>query len=733
MTAQRYDEDHSALIQRRREVQHLPAPIIHDAPEQLLSFGHYFWLLRRHWWKVAAAVVVCTGMAAYVSFRLTPIYESTARVAIDLKMPSTVIGVPADDGTSGVDADQLFNTELQIVQSDAVLRPVANEFHLTNTKGPRAMPAGVKIADAQVVFSDLSVTHPANSYLINISYRSPDPIKAAAIANAIAHSYIKRGMEMRAHSSMEQSAFMESQIGELKRNMDDSAASLAGYEKQMGVIDADEKTSILAARLLQLNTQYTDAQNDRIRKQTDYQAFQSGSLAAVEVSPQATALAKMEDAVHTAQEKMAVANTVYGPNYAEYKRAANELSEVTRQYNIMQGEIGKRIQVEYKESSDRENMLHAALLQAKSEADALNAHSMEYQDLKSQAEANKSLYNELFRKVKEAGINGAFQGSAMRIADEARPQLWPVFPNRVLFIELAFLFSLVFSTVAAIVADVVDKSLRDPDQVRRTVGADVLGILPYVRQFQNKSPMLPVGSNSILRRSGKDTSDWFGTADFYEEAVNTLLSSTLIGSRGRALRSILITSAVPDEGKSICVAHMAAAYARQGHRTLLIDADLRKPSQQRLFALGDHAGLGDAIIKNEPLAEIRQRVENNEMLHVIVAGTPGSATYPRIGKKVQEILIEASGEYEMVFIDAPPMLYFAEPLDLASVVDGVLLVSHAGRTSRQTVSVVLATLRRLGANTLGIVLNQVEYNMSPTYQPYQSYYRTLNRKALKQA
>jgi capsular exopolysaccharide synthesis family protein len=234
--------------------------------------------------------------------------------------------------------------------------------------------------------------------------------------------------------------------------------------------------------------------------------------------------------------------------------------------------------------------------------------------------------------------------------------------------------------------------------------------------------MVRAGSTSIPR-SRKDASEWFGTIEFYEEAVNTLLSSTLIGRRGRALRSILVTSAVSDEGKSMCVAHMAAAFARQGHRTLLIDADLRNPSQQKLFVLDSGLGLADAIDHNVPLTDIRQRVGNNEMLHVIAAGTSG-VLYDRIGNKVREILLEVGGEYDLVFIDAPPMLYFAEPLDLASIVDGVIVVSHAGQTSRHAVSVVLATLRRLGANTLGIVLNRVKCNMSATYQPYRSYYKS---------
>jgi polysaccharide biosynthesis transport protein len=725
--------DLSALTQSRHGLGLPTATVIQEEPEQILYFGHYFWLLLTHWWKIALAVVFCTGLASIISFHLTPVYESTARIAIDLKTPSAVVGESAVGGTSsGSEADQVFNTELPLIQSDAVLRPVVEKFHLVSTKIPRNLPQGVKVSDAPASLKNLSVVHPPNSFLINISYRSPDSIQAAAVANAIAHSYILRGREMRAHSSMEESAFMEKQIGELKKNMDDSATSLAGYEKQLGVINPEEMTSILSARLLQLNTQYTDAQNDRIRKEADYRAFLTGSLAAIEVSPQAVALTRMEEAVHTAQEKMATASTVYGPNYAEYKRSANELSEVTRQYKAMQSEIGKRIEMEYTEAGSRETMLHESLLQAKSESDALNARSTEYQQLKRQAEANKSLYNELFRKVKEAGINGAFQSSAIRIADEARPQLDPVFPNKVLFIAMGFLFSLITSTVAVILVDMFDKSLRNAEDTRRATGVEVLGVLPYVRQFQSTSSMhlLWFSPDEGIR---KVPSNWFGTPEFYEEAVNRLLSSVLLGRRTYPLRSILVTSAAAGEGKSTCVAHMAAAYARQGFRTLLIEADLRCPSQQRHFGLSDHAGLADAIIENRTMSEIRQKVSKIENLDLITSGTAESRVFDRVGRKVREILAEAHKEYDMVFIDAPPMLYFAEPIELASVADGVLLVSHAGHTNRQVVSSVLASLRHLGANTLGLVLNQAQHNTSSNYQPFPSYYRHVNRKSLKPA
>jgi uncharacterized protein involved in exopolysaccharide biosynthesis len=582
-----------------------PAYLPQEVPEQVLSFGHYAWLMRRHWGKITLAVLTCTTLATIIAFTLTPIYESTARIAIDLRAPASVIGDSYAAGeSSGTEADQVFNTELQFILSDTVLRPVAERYHLGSAINLGRLPSGVRPFDIPVYLKGLSVVHPANSYLINVSFRSPDSVRAAVIANAVAHAYIDASLEMRARSSMKESLFIEKQMSELKKNMDDSATYLASYEKQLGVVDPDQKTSILAARLLQLNSQYTDAQNDRILKETEFRALTTGSLAALEVSPQAAALARLEETLHSDEEKMAAAKAIYGPNYAEYKRAENELNEVTREYNAMQAEIGKRIQVEYDEAKHREGMLRASLLETKAESDSLNAQSLEYQELKRQAETNRSLYNELLRKVKEAAINGAFQGSAIRIVDEARPQLHPVFPNKTVFISLGCLFSFALSAAGVILWDMSDRTLRDPDEARRAIGVEVLGILPHVHKFESLSPSkaLTIQGATLTRQH---RNDWFATADCYEDAIHALLASVLDIDHGKFIRSILFTSAIPGEGKSSCAAYMAAAHARKGFKTLLIDTDLRCPSQQSCFHLPNHPGLADAILRNLALSAIR--------------------------------------------------------------------------------------------------------------------------------
>jgi capsular exopolysaccharide synthesis family protein len=678
-----------------------------------------------------AWVVICTAAALALSYRLQPIYESTAKIAIDPRGNANVVGhdnAPADSSS----ADEIFNTELQLIQSDSVLRPVAKQFHLTQAVSPSKLPAGVSATEAEVRIPGLTVTHPANSLLLDISYRSPSAATAAAVASAVAHSYLTRSLETRSEASNEQSQFIEKELGQLQQQMTDSQAALANYERQLGVINPDEKSSILSGRLQQLNTEYTEAQNDRIRKEVDYMALQSGSAGAIGASPQATNLGKLEDAVHAAQQKMAAVKTVYGPHYAEYQRAENELNEVTRQYNAALAEIGQRMKVTYNESKNRENLLYADLMKSKADLDALGVKNQSYQQLKDVAEQHKLLYSELFRKVQEARINGGYQGDTIRIVDEARPQLLPVFPNRLEFVFLGAFGSLLIALILILIADLSNKTLRDPVQTELAIGVPVIGVLPRVKDFELLSPA--VGSTyPAMFGLAKRKQEWFTSCDFYNEQISTLLTVLLLQRRGSLLRSLAVTSASPGEGKSSCISHMAAAHARKGYRTLLIDADLRRPSLQDYFHLESKIGLANVVLEEKDWMNVRQSVASVPKLDIITAGSSEEMPLSHVAAKIEQILAQAQTEYDLVFIDAPPMLHLAEPMQIACMVDGVFLVTQAAETRRNAVVSVLSILERLGVNVMGVVLNQVRETMSPDYQSYVSYHRKVLEMTAKPA
>jgi capsular exopolysaccharide synthesis family protein len=210
----------------------------------------------------------------------------------------------------------------------------------------------------------------------------------------------------------------------------------------------------------------------------------------------------------------------------------------------------------------------------------------------------------------------------------------------------------------------------------------------------------------------------------YDEAIRTLRNSILLADFDRRLRSLLVTSASPGEGKSTIAAHLAVSHAQQGHRTLLIDGDLRRPSVHRRFEIPSALGLSNVLVSELPWQDAVVKLPNLASLDVLPAGPTSRRAADLVGRGLQQLLEEASAEYDLVILDAPPLLGFAEPLQMATVVDGVLVVTRAGETSRKAVASVVATLRRLRAAVVGVVLNEVNKEMSDSYYygHYSKYY-----------
>ena len=681
--------------------------------ESKLPISQYLWIVKRNRWRLLGLVLASMAAAAIVSARLTPIYESIATVDIDRQVPSGVVGEDSARNASN-DADQFLATQIKLVGSDSVLRPVEQRFQLRKQEGQSAAlsPRG---EEAPVTFKQLKVTRPPNTYLIEISYRSPDPQMAADTANAIAQSYLERSYEIRVRGSAALADFMEKQMDELKLKMERSGKALAALERELNVINPEEKTNILSSRLLQLNTEFTSAQSDRLRQEAAFQSVSGDSLEAALATPQGENLRKLMEHRGEALERFAEAKTHYGTNHPEYRKVQAQLSELAASIESAQREITARVESNYRESQRREAMVGEALKAAKQEFDQVNARSFDYQALKREADADKNLYQELVRKIKEAGINAGFQNNSVRIVDPARPALKPVFPNLPLNILLAMLFSCLAGVGGAVLADLLDKTVRDPEQVARTLRTEVIGSLPLMKNER--------GALAALQGRKKGEGSEEHEVSGFGESVRTLRNSILLANFDRRYRSLLVTSASPGEGKTTTAANLAVAHAEQGLRTLLIDGDLRRPSVHRNFNLPSVVGLSNALLGELNWKEALLHLEGLPELDILPAGPPSRRASDLVGRGLTEVLEEASSEYDLVILDAPPLLGFAEPLQMATAVDGVVVVAKAGQTSRKAVASVLATLNRLRAKVVGIVLNEVHKELSDSYY-YYGYYRS---------
>jgi succinoglycan biosynthesis transport protein ExoP len=689
---------------------------------------HYLWILNRHRWKIIAFVAVCVLITAIVSARLQPIYEATATIDVDLMAPTGVVGQTANNDFMMFDPDLFFTTQIALIQSDAVLRPVAEQYHLLNPGGQSSHLDAQKLqemAAAPVSLGSLKVTRPSGTNLLLISYRSTDPRLAADICNGIANSYLTHMYDLRIRSSASLSSFMEKQMDELKARMEKSNLALAQFEKDLDVVDPEDKSNILSARLLQLNTEYTTAQADRVNKEAAWESIKSGSVEAAQVSTQGASLERLSQSLDQARQHFALVKATYGINHPEYRKAASELAEVQKQFDETRNSIAEEVAVQYREALSREQLLGKTVDAAKADWDQLNARSFQYRQLKQEADADKALYDELIKKIQEADINSGFQDNNIRIADAARPPLAPVYPKIKMNLLLAFLVSTLLAVGAAVLLDSIDTTLRDPQEAGRFLGTDVIGMMPIDRSAAQLPRPIEQGQAEGTLTKVVPTANrkgYYGTTSDFEEAVRTIRNTILLSDFEGRLRSIALTSAAPSEGKSTIAAHLAIANADRGKRTLLVDCDLRRPSLHSKFGITPREGLSNVLTGEMSWRNVILPIEGKPNLTLLPAGPGSHRAADLIGPRLSPLLDEFGRDYDLVIMDSPPLLGFAECLQIATAVDGVLIVSLAGETKRKAVAAVVAVLKRLRVNIIGLVLNQVSKNTSSDSYSQYGYY-----------
>src|ERR1700744_5467632 len=575
------DESTNGFEPRRLPPRIAPPALDKEAALNGPSLSQYLWVVKRHRWKLVAFVIFSVIATVIVSKRLTPLYESTAVIDIDRQTPAAVLGNESTSAVNSADVENYLTTQEQIVTSDAVLRPVVEKYHLLTPamrKLARDKILSSPLKDAPIELPGLKVTRPLHTFLLLISYRSPDPQLSADIANEIARSYIRHTYDIRFQAASQMTGYMEKQLEELKAKMERSAGALGNLEKDLDVINPEEKTNGFSARLLHLDNDLTAAAVDRAGKEAAYNAVKNGSLPAAEASDQGEQLRALEAKLNEATERFADVQTQFGSSHPIYKKAASQVTELQSEIDLLRRRIVQRVGIDYQQALNRESLLRRDMTQAKAEFDQMNARSFEYKALKQEADTDKALSEEVIRKIREAGINASFESSSIRLADVARPALYPSFPRTMLNALLALLGSTIIGLSIILLMDALDTTVVDSEHLQRELRIPMLPSLPVGKFAMGSLPMqeLPNPDASFNGMSAKEILAAPNAA--FDEAIRTLRSSTFLSAGlEHHPRSILVTSASPAEGKSTIALYLAAAHSQQGRRTLLIAGDRRRP------------------------------------------------------------------------------------------------------------------------------------------------------------
>src|SRR4051794_38983645 len=408
-----------------------------------VSLRYFGKRIRRYTWTIATVIAAALAGTYLVTSLIQPLYESTVTLKIERRSNNGYIGVQALMPPAG-DSDQLMNTQLDLVQSDSVLRPATEKFHLLELekqyKGLSTEEQARK-RNSPIKLKRLTVSHVPNTYILRLAYRAPDPALAAEVVNTIAQSYISHAFDTRDRSSDLVAQVVSRQMEDLRNKMTASAQALVQFEKELKVVDPEARVSMLSSRLLQLNADYTSAQADRLRKQAVFEATKPGTIAAAEASGHGQPLERLVDRTNEARQQFATVRTIYGENHPEYKRALTQKNELEAQLKELQTNSQQRVEADYRQALTREQLSGALLSETRDQVERLSARSYEYAQLKREAENYKKLYEDLQRVTREEEINRSFQDNIIQVADPARPAVKPATPNLAINMSVAFLLS----------------------------------------------------------------------------------------------------------------------------------------------------------------------------------------------------------------------------------------------------------------------------------------------------
>jgi capsular exopolysaccharide synthesis family protein len=447
-----------------------------------------------------------------------------------------------------------------------------------------------------------------------------------------------------------------------------------------------------------------------------YREATDGSLPEVEVSAQSSDLSKDVEKLQVAKANLALVGATYGDQHPEYRKAAAQVEEASAALDESRRNVATRIDVDYHQTLVRERMLSAAVAETKQQVDDLTSQSFDYLQLKHEADAAERVYEDLFAKIKQSGINSELQNNIIRLADSARPAAKAIFPNWPLIVGCCMAFFSLACAAYFVSAELTDVTAREIEPMEEALGISVVCALPQVEDMHLR---LTLGSEGI-RFAGNRWASMQGA--FFDEGVRHLRGYLMLSTQAHVPRSVLVASAFPGEGKSTLALSLAMANAEQGKRTLLIDGDLRQPTIERLLRLEPNAGLAAVLAQTTHWKAAMRAVSARPDLFVLGSGLPLPLAVALIGPQMRGILAQATKEFDLVVLDSPPLLACAETLELAAAADVTVLTVRSGHTPMKTLGAAIETLRRVNVPIAGIVLNESAVATDATFKAYARYY-----------
>ena len=738
-------------VERRPAAPRMFRPVQTEKPPDLVA-----------WWRVIRkrrGTVLTAFLAVFMTVLVgsiyeKPVYRSKALIEIDKENPS--VASPQELFQIDEVTDAYLETQYKVLASDDLAERVIHQLGLdrnseflpstrqwpwTASATPSAVPidsAAVPNPSVQATvltrFQDrLDIRPIRRSRAVELRFDSRDSGLAARAVNAVAQNYIQKNLDARWEAAQKASEWLSQQMQDMKAKLEKSEDELEKYAADNDLLYLEtakgDAESIVNQKVREMQDELTRAEADRFDKESLYRLVQAGDYGSLPGVFDSKLLQDLTVRLADLQRLHAQLAATFTEDYPKVREIQSQIVEVQGSLERERRRAAQKISNDYFAALRREKLVRQAFAERQAEANRVAEKSVQYGILSREVDTNKGLYDGLLERLKEATASAGLKASNIRIVDPGTVPYKPISPNYLLNLGLASFVGLGLGVSVAFLKEHLDQTIRHNDDVFHFLGVPALGFIPAFHALNGRkhqgiafADQRSAGNNLAGARAANagaapvlNDASRSGLAirrgSAFSEAFRELRTSVILSSSGPSANSILITSAQPGEGKTTVAVNLAFSLAQLGQAVLLVDADMRRPSIQRYFP--QPGSRLSSYLGGQGAWQQMVYPTSIDRLYVLHCGPiPENPSELLSSDRMRALLREAMATYRFVILDSPPLLNRADSRILGSMASATILVVKGGETPRQVVQFAESQARSVGANLIGVVLNNLNSSLN---------------------
>jgi exopolysaccharide transport family protein len=678
-------------------------------------------------------------VAVLYNYTTRPVYQAAAQILIDRDTPNVLPNKELVDLSQG--SADYYQTQYQLLRGRMLAEKVVERLGLQKSAefqtGPMMTPwerfqrrflgrppavaldhDGMPLSPAVAAFRSRVTVEPVpGSRLVNLRFTAYEPPLAAQAVNALAQLYIEQSLEFRFTTSTEATGWLGDRLKEQQQKVEIAEKALQQYREKEGLLNFEEKQSLMDQKLSALNGAVLNARTERITKETVYNQMRNLGPAQLESFPMvigSLVIQRLKSQLSDLEKDQARLSETLGDKHPDLIKVRSQIRATEEKLRSEIRDVVRAAETDYRTAGQQEANLQVSLDVVKREALEVNRKAIEFSVLKREVESNQQLYKELLNRNKQTGLETELKTTNIRVVEKAEVPRAPISPQHVRNYQLAVLIGLALGVGLTVLFEHLDNTLKTPEDVKEHLGLPFLGMVPDVGARPTATGT-PRASPLILKNPQSAVA----------ESYRVLRTNLIFSSAETTGRALVVSSANPGEGKTTTVANLASSLALNGAKVLAVDADLRRPTMHQHFGVAKTPGLTDLIVGKCQASQAIQATRFKG-LQILPCGYVPPNPAELLGSPAMKHVVEAlKSHYDWVLIDTPPILAMADTPVLCPLVEGVILVVGAEVSGRPTLQRAIDQIVGVGGKIVGVVLNKVNLERNSYYygQYYGEYYR----------